>query len=44
MGRFLAISASKNNPMKHNFRGTQDVNQKKGAESLCFPQAAEGPY
>ena len=44
MGRFLAVSASKNNPMKHSFQGTQDVNQRKRAESLCFPQAAEGPY
>ena len=34
IGRFLAVSASKNNPMKHSFQGTQDVNQS-FEQSLC---------
>lgn len=40
MRRFLAASASKNDPMKHSFQGTQEANQKQPAEVPCFPQGA----
>lgn len=42
MGRFLAVSASKNNPMKHSFWGTQDVNQRKRAEFSVLPESSRG--